>query len=187
MNFRTENHATKPVRSDPSLDAAGAQEAPAGSRLKNSEQARHNQDQAPQRMIANDDAGDEAQRADHPARHAPAVIQVWMKKLLHVTNLACHVPKTKFIAQEMLVSHGRLRHNGMIVNWFNENFLLASLFWGSIAGGYLIYGWKQKALMPFLGGLVMTTASFLISSAALMSLACIAVMGIVYWLVKQGY
>ena len=31
-----------------------------------------------------------------------------------------------------------------IVNWFNENFLLASLFWGSIAFGYLIYGWKQK-------------------------------------------
>ena len=41
--------------------------------------------------------------------------------------------------------------------------------------------------MPFIGGLAMTAASFLISSALLMSLACIAVMAIVYWLAKQGY
>ena len=33
----------------------------------------------------------------------------------------------------------------------------------------------------------MTAASFLISSALLMSLACIAVMAMVYWLAKQGY
>jgi hypothetical protein len=75
----------------------------------------------------------------------------------------------------------------MIVNWFDENFLLASLVWGSVATGYLIYGWKQKALMPFLGGLAMTAASFLIGSVVLMSLACIAVMAMVYWLAKQGY
>lgn len=75
----------------------------------------------------------------------------------------------------------------MIVNWFNEYFLLASLFWGSVATGYLIYGWKQKSLMPFLGGLAMTAASFLIGSAAWMSLVCIAVAVMVYWLAKQGY
>lgn len=75
----------------------------------------------------------------------------------------------------------------MNVNWFNENFLLASFFWGTIAFGYLIYGWKQKVLTPFLGGLAMTAASILISSAALMSLACVAIMVVVYWLVKQGY
>jgi len=33
----------------------------------------------------------------------------------------------------------------------------------------------------------MTAASFLISSALLMSLACIALMYAVYWLLKQGY
>lgn len=110
-----------------------------------------------------------------------------MKKLLHTSNLACHVPKTKFDAQEMLASRSGLRHNGTVVNWFNENYLLASFFWGTIAFGYLIYGWKQKTLMPFIGGLVMTGVSILISSAALMSLACIAVMAVVYWLAKQGY
>ena len=42
-------------------------------------------------------------------------------------------------------------------------------------------------MIPFLGGLAMTTASFLIVSALLMSLACIALMFAVYWLLKQGY
>jgi hypothetical protein len=69
----------------------------------------------------------------------------------------------------------------------NEHYLWASVIWGSIAGGYLIYGWRQKALMPFIGGLVMTAASFFIVSALLMSLACIALMYAVYWLAKQGY
>jgi len=61
------------------------------------------------------------------------------------------------------------------------------MIWGAMAGGYLIYGWRQRAAIPFLGGAVMTAASFLISSALLMSLACIALMFAVYWLLKQGY
>jgi hypothetical protein len=73
------------------------------------------------------------------------------------------------------------------VDPLNEHYLLASVIWGTIAGGYLIYGWRQRALMPFLGGLAMTAASFFIISALLMSLACIALMVIVYWLAKQGY
>jgi hypothetical protein len=73
------------------------------------------------------------------------------------------------------------------VDLINEHYLLASVIWGTIAGGYLIYGWRQRALMPFLGGLAMTAASFFIISALLMSLACIALMVIVYWLAKQGY
>jgi hypothetical protein len=73
------------------------------------------------------------------------------------------------------------------VDLINEHYLLASVIWGTIAGGYLIYGWRQRALMPFIGGLAMTAASFFIVSALLMSLACIALMVIVYWLAKQGY
>ena len=72
------------------------------------------------------------------------------------------------------------------MNWFNENFLFASLFWGTIACGYLVYGWKQKALMPFLGGLAMTAASILIGSAALMSLVCVGIIVAVYWMVRSG-
>ena len=74
----------------------------------------------------------------------------------------------------------------MIMNWFNGNFLVASMIWGSIATGYLIYGWRQKAVMPLVGGAGMMAASFLIGSA-LLSLACIALIAVVYWLAKQGY
>jgi len=74
-----------------------------------------------------------------------------------------------------------------MANWFNGNFLLASMIWGSVGAGYLIYGWKQKAVLPLAGGAAMTVASFFISSALVMSLVCIAVMAIVYWLAKQGY
>jgi uncharacterized membrane protein len=73
------------------------------------------------------------------------------------------------------------------MNWLNGNFLLASLVWGSIGSGYLIYGWKQKAVMPLVGGAAMTAASFFITSAWLMSAACIIIIAAVYWLVKQGY
>ncbi len=61
------------------------------------------------------------------------------------------------------------------------------MIWGSIAGGYCIYGWRQKALIPFLGGLVMTVAACIPMSVWLMSLACIATMFAVYWLARQGY
>ena len=42
-------------------------------------------------------------------------------------------------------------------------------------------------MLPFLGGLAMTAASFFIVSALLMSLACVALMFITHWLMKQGY
>jgi hypothetical protein len=69
----------------------------------------------------------------------------------------------------------------------NEKFLLASCIWGAVASGYMIYGWRQRATIPFLGGAGMTAASFFITSALLMSLACIALMYAVYWLSKRGY
>jgi hypothetical protein len=69
----------------------------------------------------------------------------------------------------------------------NQHYLWASCIWSAIASGYLIYGWRQRALLPFLGGLAMTAASFFIVSALLMSLACVALMFITHWLMKQGY
>lgn len=69
----------------------------------------------------------------------------------------------------------------------DQKFLWASCLWGAIAGGYCIYGWKQRSLIPFLGGLAITAASFLITSALWMSVASIAAMFGVYWLLKQGY
>jgi hypothetical protein len=69
---------------------------------------------------------------------------------------------------------------------FNQNFLLANCLWGAVASGYLIYGWRQRSLIPFLGGFVMMGVSWF-TPALTMSAVSIAIMCAVWWLVKQGY
>ncbi len=66
------------------------------------------------------------------------------------------------------------------------HFLFASLIWGSVGLGYCIYGRRQQSLVPFIAGVLMLAASFFISSAFLMSLACLGLMAVVYVLVKRG-
>ena len=68
----------------------------------------------------------------------------------------------------------------------DQHALWASCLWGAVASGYWIFGMKQKALIPFLGGVAMMAASFLLG-ALTMSLASIAIMFAVWWLLKQGY
>ena len=67
----------------------------------------------------------------------------------------------------------------------DENFIWASMFWGAVASGYFIYGWRQKSWLPLAGGAAMTLASFFLS-ALWMSLVCITVIAAVYWLFRQG-
>jgi len=67
----------------------------------------------------------------------------------------------------------------------DSNQLWASVIWSGIGGGYLIYGWRQKSAIPFAGGVAMSFACFL--PALPMTLASIATMLLVYWLMKQGY
>jgi len=72
-------------------------------------------------------------------------------------------------------------------NFFNANFLFASLIWGSIGLGYFIYGKKQTSLVPMVGGLLMMAVSYLASSALSMSLICAGIMAVSYVLLKRGY
>lgn len=72
-------------------------------------------------------------------------------------------------------------------NLFDANFLFASLLWGSIGVGYFIYGKKQGAMVPMVGGILMIAASYVVSSWLLMSLLSTALMVAVYLLVKRGY
>jgi hypothetical protein len=72
------------------------------------------------------------------------------------------------------------------VDLLNEHYLWASCIWSAIASGYLIYGWRQRAAIPFVGGAVMMTVSCFLPALP-MSLVCIAAMAAVYWLMKQGY
>ena len=67
----------------------------------------------------------------------------------------------------------------------NENFLWASMLWGAIGSGYLIYGWRQRAALPLLGGVAITVASMLLPALP-MSLACIAAIGFMYWRSRRG-
>ena len=67
----------------------------------------------------------------------------------------------------------------------DSNQLWASVLWGGIGGGYLIYGWRQKASISLVGGVVMSLACFL--PALPMTLISIGTMVAVYWLSKQGY
>lgn len=72
------------------------------------------------------------------------------------------------------------------VDLTNENFIWASMFWGAVGSGYLLYGWRQHAAIPFAGGAAITAASFFLP-ALWMTLAAVAVMFTVWWLLKQGY
>ena len=72
------------------------------------------------------------------------------------------------------------------VDLMNESFLWASLVWGAVGSGYLLYGWKQHAAIPFAGGAAITLCSFFLPALPMMFASLLA-MGIVYWLLKQGY
>jgi hypothetical protein len=69
----------------------------------------------------------------------------------------------------------------------DEHFLLALLWWGSVAGGYLLYARKQREIPPFLGGVVMMGASFLVVSWFWMSVICLAMVAGVYLVMKRGH
>ena len=66
------------------------------------------------------------------------------------------------------------------------SFIWASMLWGTVAGGYLIYGWRQKAGIPLAAGAAMTFMSFIGPNALVMSLVCLSVVGLTWWLLKQG-
>jgi hypothetical protein len=66
------------------------------------------------------------------------------------------------------------------------NFLFASLIWGSIGIGYFIYGKRQQSISAMAGGIVMVVASYFIGSALAMSLVCLGIVTVVYFLIKWG-
>ncbi len=64
----------------------------------------------------------------------------------------------------------------------NSSYLFAALIWGSIGLGFAIYGKRQKAVVPLIGGILLMGISYLISSAILMSLAGIVLVAGIFWL-----
>jgi hypothetical protein len=78
-----------------------------------------------------------------------------------------------------------LWHNEL--EMFHTSFLFGSLVWGSIGVGYFIYGKKQQSFSAIAGGILMVVVSYCISSALLMTLACLGIVAAVFSLVKRGY
>ena len=59
--------------------------------------------------------------------------------------------------------------------------LFASLIWGSIGLGFAIYGKKQRATAPLVGGILLMGISYVIASALLMSLVGVALVAGIVW------
>jgi hypothetical protein len=61
--------------------------------------------------------------------------------------------------------------------------LFASVFWGGIGSGFLVYAWKQRSVPPLIGGIALIGISYFLADSALwMSLAGVGILaGIYYW------
>lgn len=71
-------------------------------------------------------------------------------------------------------------------NLLNEQFLFASLFWGSVGAGYLLYARRQRETVPFIGGVAMIGVSCLVGSWFWMSVVCLVLMVAVWQVMKRG-
>ena len=60
--------------------------------------------------------------------------------------------------------------------------LFASLIWGSIGLGFAIYGKKQRATAPLVGGILLMGISYFIGSALVMSLVGVALVAGIVWI-----
>ncbi|NOS69496.1 MAG: hypothetical protein HOP33_06145 [Verrucomicrobia bacterium] len=72
------------------------------------------------------------------------------------------------------------------MNFLDTKFLFASLVWGAIGSGYIVYGRRNEEHTCFLGGLAMVAVSFFIGSWFWMSLICIALIYGIHWMMKRG-
>jgi hypothetical protein len=66
----------------------------------------------------------------------------------------------------------------------NTSSLVASLIWGSIGMGFAIYGKKQRATAPLLGGVLLMGISYFISSVLAMSVVGALLVAGILWFGK---
>ena len=69
---------------------------------------------------------------------------------------------------------------------FESSFLYASLLWGTIGGGCIVYGKKQGAAPPLIAGFALLVVSF-IPSIWLMSLLSVLFLAGMVWGLRRGY
>ncbi len=69
---------------------------------------------------------------------------------------------------------------------FDTHFLFASLLWGTVGGGCIMYGKKQGAAPPLIAGFALLAASF-IPSVWLMSAVSVLLLAGMVWGLRRGY
>ena len=69
---------------------------------------------------------------------------------------------------------------------FNTDFLYASLLWGTLGAGFLIYGRKQAAIMPTACGILLIVSSFIPSALIMSGVSILAIAGTT-WLARRGF
>ena len=72
------------------------------------------------------------------------------------------------------------------MEFLNEKYLFASLIWGSVGGGYLLYARKQREIVPFIGGVAMIGVSISVTSWFWMSVLCALLIAGMYHLRRAG-
>ncbi len=68
----------------------------------------------------------------------------------------------------------------------NSDILLASLIWGAIGSGFMLYGKKQRATVPWFGGIALVAISYFAETALLMSLLCSGLLLAMYFFRHHG-
>ena len=68
----------------------------------------------------------------------------------------------------------------------DEQFLFASLLWGSVGAGYVLYARRQREVAPLIGGVAMIAVSCFVGSWFWMSILCLVLMVAVWQVMKQG-
>ena len=69
---------------------------------------------------------------------------------------------------------------------FDGSFVYASLLWGTLGGGCIVYGKKQGAMPPLVAGFCLLAASFIPSAFLMSAVSALLLVGMV-WGLRQGY
>jgi hypothetical protein len=68
---------------------------------------------------------------------------------------------------------------------WTQSFLWASVIWGAIGSGYVMYGWKQKSMVPFAAGVIMSVAACFAPALPMTLISFIAIFGA--WRFRESF
>mgnify|MGYP006919726870 CR=1 FL=1 len=64
--------------------------------------------------------------------------------------------------------------------------LWASMLWGTIGSGFVLYGKKQSRMVPLTGGFLMLGSSYVCETALVMSAVSVVILIGIWWASQRG-